>query len=113
MNKNKFIHPVKPYYIPVVNPRPVFKDKYALENYFRKKGLKIKLGKTLKGGIVSQVYDASFANQKVVVKHTEDFSPEEPTMFFESRKGHNLDTKILEKLSKTDVRVPRVLKHFP
>ncbi len=85
----------------------------SLENKLREFGLDISLGQRLKGGVVSQVYEARLKNKKVIVKHTEDLTPFDPTEIHIHRFGHNVDSVILKKLNKhrADL-VPEVLYHF-
>ncbi|MDD3647011.1 MAG: hypothetical protein PHS44_00725 [Candidatus Dojkabacteria bacterium] len=113
MNRNKYIHNVRPSLSPIKVKNPVFEDSKVLEKFLEERLGGIKLGKVLKGGIVSRVYEAYWNDQKVVVKHTEDFQPQEPTMFFESRRGHNLDTRILKRLAQGSISAPKVFRHFP
>jgi len=79
-----------------------------------KKGLNITLGNQLKGGTVSQVYEGILNDEKVVIKHTEDLTPFDPTEIFISKRGHNVDSKILKLLQNlTYIKVPIIIKHFP
>jgi hypothetical protein len=77
-------------------------------------GINIKLGNALKGGFASsQVYESVWQNKPSVVKHTEDLIPYDPTEIFSSKKGHNIDTKILKKLYQSkNIRVPNVYVHL-
>jgi len=82
----------------------------ALEN---KRLSKIKINETLKGGTVSQVYGAELNNKRCVIKHTEDVRPFDPTEIFIAKNGHNVDTRVLQLLKKSSVRVPKVFHFFP
>ena len=84
-----------------------------LEKILQAKGLKIKIKKILKGGTVSQVYTADLDGQAVVVKHTDDLQPFDPTEIFISKNGHLVDTKVLQLLQKSSVKAPQVIKFFP
>ncbi len=96
-----------------------YKNKDRLETELKKRGLKIKLGNLLAGGVMSQVYEAHLDQKSVIVKHTEDrseglFSPPfSPYDFFLGRESGNLDTKILKKLKNSDIKIPEVLHFFP
>lgn len=111
---NVYVHPVSSSLKKVIFPKPSLHTKELLLNVLQKKELNITLGKTLKGGTVSQVYEAELDNKKAIVKHTEDLYPFDPTEIFISKKGHNQDTKILKILSKSkNIRVPKILYFFP
>lgn len=103
----------------VSNSKPVIsRSRFAtpelLTTELAKKGISIKLGNALKGGTVSQVYEAELEGKRVVVKHTEDLNPFDPTEIFICKEGHNVDTKILQFLyDKKIVKVPQVYFHFP
>jgi hypothetical protein len=90
-----------------------------LQEFLINQGLNIQLLLPLKGGVDSQVYSAKLDEKNVVVKHTEDRSqsvynpPFSEIDFFVDRENHNMDTKVLKKLSKSTVRVPEVIRHFP
>ena len=90
-----------------------------LQKFLINQGLNIQLLTPLKGGVDSQVYSAKLNGIHVVVKHTEDRSesvynpPFSEIDFFVDRENHNVDTKILKKLSKSTIRVPHVINHFP
>ena len=95
-------------------PPAIFSGKEYLQTALHNLGLNITLGETLKGGVVSQIYEANLDGKRVVVKHTENLIPFDPTEIFIDRRGHNIDTKVLKLLSKSGtVRVPKVLYHFP
>ncbi len=113
------IHPIKPSKNKPVVPKPSeFVNKEALEKELRKRGLRIELGSALKGGTVSQVYEALLIenNKKlhVVVKHTEGVIPFDPTELLIRKEGHNTDTQILQSLKDLGFsHVPKVLYSFP
>lgn len=114
MNKNRFIHAVLPSQKKVDYPEPTLAEKDRLEAELIKRGLDIQLGKALKGGVVSQIYEAVLDDKRLVVKHTENLTPFDPTEFFISKEGHNVDTKILKLFAKSDrVNVPEVIHFFP
>ena len=86
-----------------------------LEAKLHSLGIRLQLGNALKGGFASsQVYESMFEGKPVVIKHTEDLIPFDPTEIFSSKRGHNVDTKILTMLSGSKtIRVPNVYKHVP
>ena len=95
-------------------PVPELNEPEKLKEALRERDLDVKLGKLLKGGFVSQVYEAELNGGKVVIKHTENCIPFDPTEIFISKEGHNTDTYVLKLLQKSEkVRVPKVLHHFP
>lgn len=115
MNKNIFLHSVKlsrkQRAFPTRSPLRIQEN---LERELRKRGLAITLKNKLKGGVFSQVYDADFDGKAVVVKHTENVVPFDPTEFFISKKAHYIDTKILKLLKKSPrVSVPHIFRFFP
>ena len=112
MNNNKYLISVTPSTKQKKYPDPKLHTKDLLEIVLRQKGLNITLGEVLKGGTVSQVYEAKLDNKSVVVKHTEDLKPFDPTEFAINKEGHNVDTKILELLKDSKVKVPKVKYHF-
>lgn len=114
------IHPIS------IGKKPVnyrkstgLEDKTTLEGYIRSKGIDIKIGSHLKGGVDSQVYEAILNSQAVVVKHTEDRgyklfdAPFSPVDFYIRRENQNIDSKMLRQLSKTNIAVPKLLYYFP
>lgn len=95
-------------------PAPIISSKDHLQTTLRNFGLNITLEGTLKGGTTSQVYEARLNDKRVVVKHTENVIPFDPTEIFINKNGHNTDTKVLKILShSTSIRVPHVLYHYP
>lgn len=92
--------------------QPLLHTPEALTKALKQKGIDIELGKSLKGGSVSQVYEGFYEGMKVVVKHTEDLIPFDPTEIFISKEGHNIDTQILKFLY-GKINVPKVLISFP
>ena len=89
-------------------------NKDQLQTALKKIGVDAMLEGTLKGGFISQIYEARINNKLVVVKHTENVTPFDPTELFINRKGHNIDTKVLKLLSKSKtIRVPHVYYFFP
>lgn len=120
MSKNIHPHPIKFSDEPkdFALPTP-FIDALNLEKELNKRGLEIKLANPMKGGVISQIYEANMGGQKVVVKHTEDRShslftpPFTPYDYFIDKESHNFDTSILQKLSQSTIKVPTVLHHFP
>lgn len=113
MNKNKFVQAVLPSKDPIKYPTPLHNDPLELTAELKKTGIEILLGNTLKGGTISQVYETEFEGKAVVVKHTSDLAPFDPTEFFISKEGHNVDTKVLRLLANSSIRVPKVVRHFP
>jgi len=116
MNKTeKFIRPVSvtdkefEYSVPT---KPTMKQ---LETLLTERGLKdIKLIRTLHGGYMSHVYSAINKGGPVVVKHTVDTHPTDPTSFFISRNIQNTDATVLNLLEGNSfVRTPKVIAHFP
>ncbi|PIY68793.1 hypothetical protein COY90_04035 [Candidatus Roizmanbacteria bacterium CG_4_10_14_0_8_um_filter_39_9] len=115
MNKNIFLQSVKP-----THTLPKFPEKTSLgmqenlEKELQKRGLSIAIKNKLKGGVFSQVYDAIIDGKSVVVKHTENVVPFDPTEFFISKKAHLVDTKILKLLKKSKhIKVPHVFYYYP
>ena len=96
-------------------PPPKLDSPELLEAELLKKKVKLRLGNLLKGGTVSQVYQAKYeTGQPIVVKHTNSLVPFDPTELFIDKEGHNTDTKILKLLSETNlVKVPQIKHHFP
>jgi len=95
-------------------PLAIISNKEKLQTTLNNLGLNITLEGTLKGGVISQVYEANLDGKRVVVKHTENVTPFDPTELFINRNGHNIDTKVLKILSHSkSVRVPKVFYHFP
>lgn len=93
---------------------PTLHTKELLLKELGKRDLNIQLKQLLKGGWVSQVYEAMMDGKPVVVKHTEDLTPFDPTELFIGKRGHNTDSTILKRLQKiTNVRVPHLIAHFP
>lgn len=92
--------------------QPLLHTPEALTKALKEKGIDIVLGNSLKGGVVSQVYEGIYEGKKVVVKHTEDLIPFDPTEIFISKKGHNIDTQIL-KFLEGKVNVPKVVVTLP
>lgn len=114
MNKNKFILSVLPSSAPRNYLQPKYSKKEFLEKSLKERGIELKLGEILKGGVVSQVYSATLNGKKVAVKHTEDVNPFDPTEFMIKKEGHNMDTKILKLLQNSkSVKVPRIIAFFP
>ncbi len=111
---NRFVNPVCSSLKKQIYPNPTIYTPELLTEALLKKGLRVKMKNILKGGVVSQVYEATLKDKTVIVKHTEDVSPFDPTEIFISKKGHNQDTRILEKLSDSPkIKVPKVLYFFP
>lgn len=115
MNKNKYLHSVSPSPKPQNYPASTsYIDKINLQNELRKKGLKIELKESLKGGFISQVYSASLNGQDVVVKHTEGAFPFDPTELYLDKKSHKVDVQVLKNLQNSStVKVPKLLYDFP
>lgn len=90
-----------------------------IQSYLYKQGYNIKITAPLKGGVDSQVYAAILDGKRVVVKHTEDRAqsvynpPFSEIDFFVDRANHNVDSLVLKKLERSDIRVPRIIQHFP
>lgn len=120
MNNKIYPHPLsfsdKKKVYPQLSP---YKDRGSLEAELKKRGLNIKLGNLLAGGVMSQVYEAKLDERKVIVKHTEDrgeglFSaPFSPYDFFLGRESGNLDTIIIKKLKNSVIKTPTVIHYFP
>lgn len=71
-------------------------------------------GKTLKGGTVSQVYESVMEGEPVIIKHTEDLIPYDPTELSIGKEGHNTDAHVLSLLKDAEmIRVPHVIAHIP
>ena len=87
--------------------------KEALEHALQELGCNVMLQEQLKGGFVSQVYAGVYEDKQVVVKHTEDLIPFDPTDLFINKQGHTVDTLVLNLLNNTSIRVPHVIRHFP
>jgi hypothetical protein len=83
-----------------------------LENMLRVKGVEVAIGQSLKGGTVSQVYEAQEGETPVVVKYTTDCYDTDPTVYTLPHEAHYVDTKVLKFLATQGVRVPRVLHDF-
>jgi len=114
MISGQFIHPVKPQSKPVQYSRPQLSDRKKLEQALIRKGLKIRLGNTLKGGFISQVYEADLNGEPVVVKHTESLIPYDPTELFLDKESHNVDSQVLKNLqNQLLITVPKLIYHFP
>lgn len=97
-----------------VYPPAIISSKEHLQTTLKGLGLNITLEGTLKGGFTSQVYEARLDDKRVVVKHTENVTPFDPTELFINRNGHNTDTKVLKILfHSTSIRAPKVIYHFP
>lgn len=112
--KKSYIHPVSVNQAPPAYPKPHYDTAEKLERVLQENNISITLGKTLKGGTVSQIYEAEYKGAPVVVKHTENLIPYDPTELALDKEGHNTDTHILRLLSKEkDVRVPAVIAHLP
>ncbi|MCL4363629.1 hypothetical protein M1328_00110 [Patescibacteria group bacterium] len=110
MDKNRFIHSVLPSPVPKKYPDPIFSDKQELEDKLKTFGFDVKVGKPLKGGTVSQVYEGSLSGKKVVVKHVDDLIPFDPTEFFIDKKGLRVDALVLGKLSRNQkITVPKLV----
>lgn len=93
---------------------PTLHTKERLQKELDKRTLNIQLKQLLKGGWVSQVYEATMDGKPVVVKHTEDLIPFNPTELFIGKKGHNVDSHVLKLLQHSQhVRVPKVYLHLP
>lgn len=115
MNKNIFLHSVKPTKNRQLFPeRSLLGTQEDLEKELRKRGLAVTLKNKLKGGVFSQVYDAELNGKTVVVKHTENVIPFDPTEFFISKRAHLIDTKILKLLKKSlHIVVPKIYYYYP
>lgn len=114
MHKNKYILSVQPNRQPKKYPKPSLANKSDLQKALIKKGLKIKIGEILKGGFASQVYQAKLDGKDVVVKHTENLTPFDPTELFLDKQSNNIDSKILTKLQNhAKIKVPKLIYHFP
>lgn len=114
MNSFKYLVNVQPSKYPKTYPPPSpFVQRNTLEKELQRLGLNIVLGNPLKGGFASQVYEAQLDGNSVVVKHTEDLLPFDPTECLISKRLHDIDTRILKKLSLSTIRVPKVLYYFP
>lgn len=73
----------------------------------------LKIQETLHGGYMSQVYGATYDESPVVVKHSEDTFPFDPTAFFISRHIQDTEAKVLLNLKNSNaVRVPKIICHF-
>ena len=88
-------------------------NKESLATLLRQRGVEVELRETLKGGTVSQVYSGRWQGQTVVIKHTEDLEPFDPTEIRIDKAGHLVDTEILKRLAGTEIEVPKVLAYFP
>jgi len=114
MDKKKYILSVQPVSRSKKYQKPSFINKNDLQKTLVKKGLNIVLGEILKGGTVSQVYSGYLNSKPIVVKHTEDLVPFDPTEFFISKKGHNIDSHVLNLLAKEKkIKTPKIFRHFP
>lgn len=114
MNK-KIVNPVNSSTKKQTFDEPKLHKSDLLSIALKKKGLEITLGQSLKGGFVSQIYEAELNDngEKVVVKHTEDLIPFDPTEIFIGKEGHNTDTYVLKLLQDSKkVRVPKIKHHF-
>jgi thiamine kinase-like enzyme len=99
---------------PPIFPAPLFARQEDLVTALRVRGLDLKLGEALKGGVASQVYAATLEGKPVVVKHTEHLLPgDDPTDHWIHRDIQQVDALILQKLQGSPVKVPAVLQHFP
>lgn len=88
-------------------------DKTNLQKELQKKGLNITLKESLKGGFISQVYSAILDGKEVVVKHTADAIPFDPTELYLDKKSHDVDCNILKNLQNNPkVKVPKLLFDF-
>lgn len=112
MRKKIYIHSAYASSCPPQYPQPKFHTSNLLTEALAKKGIKICLGKILKGGTVSQVYEAQYQGQSVIVKHTETLLPFDPTELSINQEGHNTDIKVLSRLQKSTIKVPRIIKEY-
>ncbi len=94
----------------------------SLEETLDTKWYNISLNETLKWWAVSQIYAWEFnwekentrkKSKKVVIKHTNDLIPYDPTEIFISKQWHNTDSEILKHLKQRSILVPHIIKHFP
>lgn len=114
MNKNIYVLPVGATFREIKYPEPIVENKQALEKMIKAKHSSIKLGKQLRGGTISQVYQATLDGASVVVKHTENTVPEHPHEFFIPSDGGNTDARILKMLNKIhEIKTPTLIAHFP
>lgn len=84
-----------------------------MQQALQKHGSTVILRDTLKGGIVSQVYTGTLGDKPVVVKHTDDFSPDYPTNLLIDKGMQNVDAFVLKRLENSVVRVPELIETFP
>ena len=114
MNKNIYVLPVGFTFREIKYPEPEIPNKDILMKRLKLKKAVVKIGKELKGGTVSQVYEGEMDGTPVVVKHTENTTPENPHEFFIPNDGGNTDAKILKLLNKVaEVKTPKLILHFP
>ncbi len=85
-------------------------DKATLEKELKRRGHDVTLGEMLKGGFASQAYAATLAGEKVVVKHTEDLAPFDPTELLLGADSIQLDVEVLTNLQgHAHIRVPTLV----
>lgn len=115
MNRNKYLYSVSPDSKPKKYPKQsTLIDKLNLQKELQRRGLKIELKENLKGGFISQVYSAILDGLHVIVKHTEDAYPFDPTELYLDKKSHKVDTQVLKNLqNNSEFRVPKILFDFP
>jgi len=111
---DNYLQSVLPIKKPKKYPKPTYLvNKINLEKELQKRGLKILLKESLKGGFISQVYSANLDGKAVVVKHTEHYLPFDPTDLFLHKKSHNVDSKVLKRLQNNqNIKVPKLLYYF-
>ncbi|PIZ64938.1 hypothetical protein COY14_03450 [Candidatus Roizmanbacteria bacterium CG_4_10_14_0_2_um_filter_36_9] len=114
MNKNIYILPISATFRNIKYPERIIKSVEGLERRIKGKKLKIKIGKSLSGGTVSSVYEATLDGKKAVVKHTENTEPKTPVDFLIMSDAHDVEVKIINKLETIEgVRVPKIIENFP
>ena len=93
------------------NQQPV--DPAQVKDFLQWQWINVFLWEQLKWWVVSQVTEGSIEDRKIVVKHTHDLFPFDPTELFIWKQWHNVDTQILQYLYDQWISVPEVLYHFP
>lgn len=113
--KEKYVTPVSISDEPIVYEQSKKPSMEELEDLLKNRGLKdIQLLRILHGGYMSQVYSAISNGEPVVVKHTIDTYPTDPTSFSISREIQNTDAKVLSLLEENPyVKTPKIYRHFP
>jgi len=114
MNKNIYILPVSVTFRNIKYPEKMIKSVEGLERRLKGKKLNISLGKQIHKDNMSNMYEATLDNVKVLVKHTENVLPETPIEFLIMSDAHDTEVRVLNRFeSEEHIKTPKIIYNFP